>query len=750
MAGARLPQGDLLAVHAPRAAARAGARARSWRRSWRSLAADRAAAVDPLARAARLSPGRRPAAAAGEADEGAGRARDRRVHAGLHPARVLRRRQRRDAARAVGRGLGGPLAPLAALLRRAAAALRASRTRRSALARETIAAYEGFDAIVANVAGCGSAMKDYGHLLADDPEWGERAKAFSAKVVDVHELLAAHEPQAVRQPIELRAAYHDACHLAHAQRRPRCSRASCCAASPGLELLEPAEWELCCGSAGIYNLLQPEAAGKLGARKAENLRATGADAIAAANPGCALQIAASPRPPDLSPDDPARHVALRGVHREQSARPPRPRDERAPRSCPTTRSPSSASCRSASAPRRAELLPRARASAARRRGFLEETRGDPRGRLAGPAAAARLREPARRDHRPDRPQARHQRAQQRRQGLHGRLRGRELADVAQPGRGPREPDRRDRGHDHLRRLRRPHYELDRQPRHAAGAPARLAPAREAPARSTASRRRRVHGLRALRLPQRPSGSPSATAASTSTCRRWSTTSRRRCGTTSSPSPARRSALPPGLIRATVLIETLPAAFQMAEIIHALGEHSYGLNAGRWDYIFSMIKVFRDDPDFVLPDRNDVKMTVPFMRAYTELLVKTCHAPRRVRDGRHGRADPLAQGRGGQRSARSRPSRRTRSARPRPASTAPGSRTPTSSTSPWTRSTRCSATARTRSTSSATTSTSRPSSCSTPPPPRARSPRRACAATSTSASSTSRSGSAAAAPRASTT
>ena len=83
-------------------------------------------------------------------------------------------------------------------------------------------------------------------------------------------------------------------------------------------------------------------------------------------------------------------------------------------------------------------------------------------------------------------------------------------------------------------------------------------------------------------------------------------------------------LPAGLIRATVLIETLPAAFQMAEIIHALGEHSYGLNAGRWDYIFSMIKVFRDDPDFVLPDRNDVKMTVPFMRAYTELLVKTCH------------------------------------------------------------------------------------------------------------------------------
>ncbi|HEX5619870.1 MAG TPA: malate synthase A [Solirubrobacteraceae bacterium] len=83
-------------------------------------------------------------------------------------------------------------------------------------------------------------------------------------------------------------------------------------------------------------------------------------------------------------------------------------------------------------------------------------------------------------------------------------------------------------------------------------------------------------------------------------------------------------VPNGTIRATVLIETLPASFQMEEILFELREHSYGLNAGRWDYIFSMIKCFRDDPDFVLPDRNDVKMTVPFMKAYTELLVKTCH------------------------------------------------------------------------------------------------------------------------------
>jgi malate synthase len=81
----------------------------------------------------------------------------------------------------------------------------------------------------------------------------------------------------------------------------------------------------------------------------------------------------------------------------------------------------------------------------------------------------------------------------------------------------------------------------------------------------------------------------------------------------------------GTFRATVLIETLPAAFQMEEFLFELHDHSYGLNAGRWDYIFSMIKTFRDRPEFVLPDRADVRMTVPFMQAYTELLVRTCHA-----------------------------------------------------------------------------------------------------------------------------
>jgi malate synthase len=83
-------------------------------------------------------------------------------------------------------------------------------------------------------------------------------------------------------------------------------------------------------------------------------------------------------------------------------------------------------------------------------------------------------------------------------------------------------------------------------------------------------------------------------------------------------------IPRGSIKATVLIETILAAFEMDEILYELKDHSSGLNAGRWDYIFSLIKVFRDDPSFVLPDRNQVVMTVPFMRAYTELLVKTCH------------------------------------------------------------------------------------------------------------------------------
>jgi glycolate oxidase iron-sulfur subunit len=160
-----------------------------------------------------------------------------------------------------------------------------------ALARATIEAFADCDVVVANAAGCGSGMKDYGHLLRDDPAWGARAEAFSAKVRDVNELLAEHEPRAPRGRVDLRLAYHDACHLAHAQ-AVRVQPRDLLRAVPGVEVVEPAEWEICCGSAGIYNIVNPGPAADLGERKARNLIATGVDTVAAANPGCALQIAA--------------------------------------------------------------------------------------------------------------------------------------------------------------------------------------------------------------------------------------------------------------------------------------------------------------------------------------------------------------------------------------------------------------------------------------------------------------------------
>ncbi|MDX6708833.1 MAG: glycolate oxidase iron-sulfur subunit [Solirubrobacteraceae bacterium] len=160
-----------------------------------------------------------------------------------------------------------------------------------ALAKATISALERFDLIVVNAAGCGSAIKDYGHLLRDDPEWSKRARRLGEKARDVHELLASVQPRAKRHPVALQVAYHDACHLAHAQ-SVRAQPRELLRSIPGVELVEPAEWELCCGSAGIYNLTRPEAAAQLGARKADNLLATGAAVIAAANPGCTLQIAA--------------------------------------------------------------------------------------------------------------------------------------------------------------------------------------------------------------------------------------------------------------------------------------------------------------------------------------------------------------------------------------------------------------------------------------------------------------------------
>ena len=170
------------------------------------------------------------------------------------------------------------------------------------------------------------------------------------------------------------------------------------------------------------------------------------------------------------------------------------------------------------------------------------------------------------------------------------------------------------------------YRLDDEVGDAARAPARLAPARAAHASSTASRSpAALFDFGLLLLPQRRARCSSAAAGRTSTCRRWRATSRRGCGTTCSSSPRTSSASTAGTIRATVLIETLPAAFEMDEILYELRDHSAGLNAGRWDYIFSMIKCFRDAAaSSCCPTATAVTMTVPFMRAYTELLVKTCH------------------------------------------------------------------------------------------------------------------------------
>lgn len=161
------------------------------------------------------------------------------------------------------------------------------------LARRNIAAFEGLglDAIIVNAAGCGSTMKEYGHLLHDDPAWAARAAAFSAKVKDISEFLAAIELNTRDlKPLPITVTYQEPCHLAHAQRisaQPR----KLLRAIPRLVLKEMPESSLCCGSAGIYNVTQPEMAAQLGARKLNNAQTTNAEVLVTANPGCHLQLA---------------------------------------------------------------------------------------------------------------------------------------------------------------------------------------------------------------------------------------------------------------------------------------------------------------------------------------------------------------------------------------------------------------------------------------------------------------------------
>jgi glycolate oxidase iron-sulfur subunit len=163
-----------------------------------------------------------------------------------------------------------------------------------ALARRMIDAFEraDVDIIVTNAAGCGSSVKEYGHLLRDDPQYAARAAQFAAKCKDVSEILVELEPRAVRHPLRMRVAFHDSCHLQHAQ-GVRSQPRSLLSKIPNLDLLEIPESAICCGSAGIYNLVQPDAARELGDRKAQLVVPLGADVIATGNPGCIMQLQSS-------------------------------------------------------------------------------------------------------------------------------------------------------------------------------------------------------------------------------------------------------------------------------------------------------------------------------------------------------------------------------------------------------------------------------------------------------------------------
>ena len=151
-----------------------------------------------------------------------------------------------------------------------------------AMARRLMPAFQDVDLVVVNAAGCGSALKEYGHWLPEDA-----AQLFALRVRDVSEVLA--DADLPLRPLPLTVTYHDACHLVHGQ-RVRAEPRRLLRRIPELTLVDLPDGELCCGSAGIYNLLEPEMAGELGRRKAGRIRETGARVVAAGNPGCLMQI----------------------------------------------------------------------------------------------------------------------------------------------------------------------------------------------------------------------------------------------------------------------------------------------------------------------------------------------------------------------------------------------------------------------------------------------------------------------------
>jgi glycolate oxidase iron-sulfur subunit len=176
------------------------------------------------------------------------------------------------------------------------------------LARINIDAFEGDgeSPIIVTAAGCGAALKEYGFLLKVDPAWAARAERFSERVQDISEYLAARgDLVPPTHPVTGTVTYQEPCHLAHAQRitaQPR----KLLAQVPGLELTEMNESSLCCGSAGIYNIIRKQMADELGDRKATNIAATGAGTVVTANPGCHMQLRTSLR--RNGTEIPVRHI----------------------------------------------------------------------------------------------------------------------------------------------------------------------------------------------------------------------------------------------------------------------------------------------------------------------------------------------------------------------------------------------------------------------------------------------------------
>ena len=165
-----------------------------------------------------------------------------------------------------------------------------------AMARRTIETFEraGGEAVIVNTSGCGAHMKAYGALLADDPAWAERAARFARTVQDLAEFLARAPLRGPLSPVPMTVTYHDPCHVVHGQKIRRQPR-ELLAQVPGLRVVDLPESDWCCGSAGIYNLTQPEMADRLLRRKVRNVASTGAEAVVTANPGCILQIQAGLR-----------------------------------------------------------------------------------------------------------------------------------------------------------------------------------------------------------------------------------------------------------------------------------------------------------------------------------------------------------------------------------------------------------------------------------------------------------------------